>query len=210
MDKLFEKIARLSPVVKLGALIGSVALIFAVFYFGVIGGTSAKADETRERANLKRAEKELAEVNRAKAEEKQECEKLKKKLKKSKRKMRRFRGMLPDDPRIWLLMKEVKDRLGQLSLSKLVPAEEEPKKIYAVIPLDVVVEGTFHQLLKFFHEVSRMPRIVNVQDVGFQRLAPAGGSAQSEVRLRAKFRITTFRYRKRRHRRSSGAKKKKS
>jgi len=209
MDKLFEKIARLSPVVKLGVLVGSLVLIFGVFYFGVLGGTSAKADETREIANLERAKKELAEVQRTKAEEKQECERLKKKLKKAKRKMRRFRGMLPDDPRVWLLMKEVKERLGQLSLKKLVPAEEERKRIYSVIPLDVVAEGTFHQLLKFFHDVSKMPRIVNVQDVSLQRIASPGGAKATEVRLRAKFRITTFRYRQRHHRRSSGKKKKK-
>lgn len=210
MNKLFEKIARLSPALRLGALIGSVVVIFAVFYFGVIGGTSSKADETREIANLERAKKERAEVQRAKAEEKQECEQLQSKLKKSKRKMRRFRGMLPDDPQIWLLMKEIKDRLGQLSLKKLSPAEEERKKIYSVIPLDLVVEGTFHQLLKFLHDVSKMPRIVNVQDVDFERLVPSGTSARREVRLRAKFRITTFRYRQRHRRRSSSVKKKKS
>jgi type IV pilus assembly protein PilO len=207
MDKQFEKIARLSPVVKIAVLVLTEVLIFGVFYFAVIGGTSAKTDETRELANLRRAERELAEAERAKAEEKQECEKLKMRLKKAKRKMRRFRGMLPDDPQIWLLMKEVKAHLGELSLKKLVPVEEEHKRIYTIIPLDVVVEGTFHQLLKFFHDLSTMPRIVNVQDVHLSRVAKAGSATEKEVRLLAEFRITTFRYRQRRSRRKKRKKK---
>ena len=207
MEKHFEKIARLSPVVKIAVLVLTEVVIFTVFYYLVIGGTSAKADETRELANLRRAERELAAAERTKAEEKQECEKLKKRLKKAKRKMRRFRGMLPDDPQIWLLMKEVKGHLGELSLKKLVPAEEEHKRIYTIIPLDVVVERTFHQILQFFHDISKISRIVNVQDVHLSRLGKAASPTDKEVKLQAEFRITTFRYRQRRSRRRKRKKK---
>ncbi|MFH2007264.1 MAG: type 4a pilus biogenesis protein PilO [bacterium] len=190
MDKFFEKIARLPAVLKVGVLCGTVAVIFAGFYFGVAGGSGAKTDETKELANLKRAKQEFAQAERSKAEEKQECESLKKKLKKAKRKMRRFRGMLPDDPSISALIKDIKAKLSGLALVDYARREEIKRKIYAMIPLDLTVVGPFHSAIKFFHEVSVMPRIVNVTDVSLTDAEVSRGKTNMKV----SFRVSTFRY----------------
>ena len=204
MEKLFEKIARLPALLKLGVLFGTVAIIFGGFFFGVVGGVSAKSDETAELANLKRAKQEFAEAERTKAEEKQECEKLKKTLKKAKRKMRRFRGMLPDDPQISLLIKEIKGKLSGLTLISYARLPEKRKKIYTIIPLDLVVTGSFHSLLKFLHELSIMPRIVNVEDVSLT----APRRVEGKMHLKVQLRLSTFRYRKKRSRRPAKKKNK--
>jgi type IV pilus assembly protein PilO len=202
MDKLFEKIARLHAAVKLGIGVGTVAAIFAAFFFGVAGGPTAKSDETKEKANLKRAKEEFAMAERNKAEEVRQCERLKKKLKKARRKMRRFRGMLPDNPSISMLIKEIKAKLSGLALVEYNRREEIRSKIYATIPLDITVKGPFHSALKFFHEVSTMPRIVNVTDLLLEKVEIVNNRSQMEI----SFRVSTFRYLRKRRRRSGKGK----
>lgn len=207
MNKFFEKIARLHTGVKLGIGVGIVLAIFAAFWFGVAGGSGAKSDETKEKANLKRAKEEFALAERNKAEEVRQCVRLKKKLKKAKRKMRKFRGMLPDDPAISMLIKEIKARLSGLALVEYNRREEIRSKIYATIPLDITVKGSFHSALRFLHEVSAMPRIVNVTDLVLENIEMVNHRPQMDI----SFRVSTFRYlRKKRRRRSKGKKRKKS
>lgn len=194
MDKFFEKIARLHTGVKLGILAGTVALIFGGFWFGVAGGSSAKSDETKEKANLKRAREDFALAERNQAEKVRQCEQLKKKLKKARRKMRKFRGMLPDNPSISMLIKDIKARLSGLALVEYNRREEIRSKIYAEIPLDLQVKGPFHSALKFFHEVSSMPRIVNVTDLVLENIETVQGKPHMDI----SFRVSTFRYRKKR------------
>lgn len=199
MDKFFEKIARLHPGVKIGVLVGSIVVILGGFYFGVAGGTSAKSDETKERANLKRAKEEFALAERNKTEEVRQCEALKKKLKKAKRKMRKFRGMLPDNPSVSMLIKDIKARLSGLALVEYNRREEIRSKIYAEIPLDITVKGPFHSALKFFHEISTMPRIVNVTDLVLEKVE----MVQNRPQMNISFRVSTFRYLRKKRRRKS-------
>lgn len=203
MDKLFEKIARLHTGVKLGVGVGTVAVIFAAFWFGVAGGSGAKSDETKEKANLKRAKEEFALAERNKAEEVRQCGRLSKKLKKARRKMRKFRGMLPDDPSISMLIKDIKARLSGLALVEYNRRAEIRSNIYATIPLDITVKGPFHSAIKFLHEVSTMPRIVNVTDLVLEKIEKVNNRPHMDI----SFRVSTFRYLKKRRRRSSKSKK---
>jgi type IV pilus assembly protein PilO len=200
MDKFFEKVARLPAAVKLVIGVGTVAaIILGYWLFGMAGGSSAKADETKERANLKRAADELALAERGKAEEGRLCAQLRKKLKKARRKMRRFRGMLPDDPSVSMLIKDIKARLSGLALVEYNRREESRTKIYARIPLDIKVRGPFHSALRFFHEVGTMPRIVNVTNLVMEKPEIEAGKPSMEI----SFRVSTFRYLKRGRRRAS-------
>jgi type IV pilus assembly protein PilO len=203
MEKLFEKIARLSLAIKLILLIATPALILIVFYFGIYQGASDKGAIEREEANLRRAQRKVAQAKREKAQEKRECEQLKKKLTKTKRKIKRFQGMLPDDPQISLLIKEIKSKLSGLMMVEYTRQPEVPKKIHAVIPLDLKVRGSFHELLRFLHELSIMPRIVNVQNIGMTDAKLVEG----KVRLQVSFRISTFRYLRRKAKTKKGRKK---
>jgi type IV pilus assembly protein PilO len=203
MDKFFEKIARLHAGLKLGVGVGTMTVIFAGFWFGVAGGSGAKSDETQEKANLKRATEEFALAERNKAEEVRECVRLKKKLKRARRKMRKFRGMLPDDPAVSMLIKDIKSRLSGLALVEYNRRDELKSKIYATIPLDITVKGPFHSALKFFHEVSTMPRIVNVTDLVMENIELVNHRPQMDI----SFRVSTFRYLKKKKRRSRKGKK---
>jgi len=191
MQKLFETVAKLSLLIKMLVFVGSIGLVVAGFLLSAsMGSADPKAAYHKELANLRRAKQELAEAQRAKAEEKQECEQLKLKLKKAKDKKKRFRGMLPDDPQISLLIKDIKSKLSGLTLIEYARLEEVAERIYSRIPLDITVEGTFHQLLKFLHEVSIMPRIIKVSGIKVQQPRKLEG----KMVMKVTFRVSTFRY----------------
>ena len=190
MDKLFEKIARFSPIIKIAVLFGAVLLLFGGFYLGLAGGSSAKGDEARERANLKRAKQEYAAAEEDKDAEKRTCEKMRKGLKKATRKMRKFQGMLPNQPSISQLIMDLKSKLSGLVLEDYARRPEVSRGVYAEIPLDLTVRGPFHQAVKFFHEVSLMARIVNIADVSFEDAVVTAGKTHMKIR----FTVSTFRY----------------
>ena len=191
MQKFFESIAKLSLLIRALVLVGSVGIVVAVFLVKAsMGSADPKAAYHKELANLRRAKQELAEVSRAKAEEKQQCEELEARLKKAKEQKKRFRGMLPDDPELSMLIKDVKSKLSGLNLVEYARLEEVAERIYARIPLDITVEGSFHQLMKFLHEVSILPRIIKVS--GIKLSDPK--RAEGKTALRVVFRVSTFRY----------------
>ena len=51
------------------------------------------------------------------------------------------------------------------------PKPEITKGFYAEIPVAIKVEGKYHNLAVFFDKVSRLPRIVNIEDI---KIAPSG------------------------------------
>lgn len=48
------------------------------------------------------------------------------------------------------------------------PKPEVKKNFYAEIPVDIRIEGRYRDIVKFFDEVSKMPRIVNISDITMQ------------------------------------------
>jgi len=60
---------------------------------------------------------------------------------------------------------ETLTRQGDFTLKKFTPGEFVPKEFYAEWPIEVVVDGTYHNLALFFDRMSRFSRIVNVEDM---------------------------------------------
>lgn len=205
MDKFFEKVARLSSVVKLAVLFATVAVIFGVFIFLILGTGGGKGGEEVEQAKLKAARKALKQAQQTNEQKMVDCDKLKQDFDRARKKMRRFEGMLPDDPAISSLIKDIKSKLSGLSLVEFTRQPDERKRVYAVIPLDLKVVGSFHKLLRFFHEISIMPRIVNISDVALTEPKTVDGKSC----LTVSFRVSTFRYLKKR-RQPKAAKEKKT
>ncbi|HEY5512447.1 MAG TPA: type 4a pilus biogenesis protein PilO [Geomonas sp.] len=70
------------------------------------------------------------------------------------------------------------------------PKPEVPKDFYAEVPVDIAVSGTFYNVADFFVAVSKLPRIVNINNVSFSDLKYAGGRTTLKVNCLA----TTFRF----------------
>ena len=60
---------------------------------------------------------------------------------------------------------ETLTRQGDFTLKKFTPGEFIQKEFYAEWPIDIQVEGTYHNLALFFDRMSRFSRIVNVEDL---------------------------------------------
>lgn len=70
------------------------------------------------------------------------------------------------------------------------PKDEVPREFYAEVPIEIEFNGGFHEIARFFDDVSKLPRIVNVADlrVEIERETPLG------TRLLVKGNATTFRF----------------
>ena len=70
------------------------------------------------------------------------------------------------------------------------PKDEVPREFYAEVPIEIEFTGGFHDIARFFDDVSKLPRIVNVADlkIDIEKETPIG------TRLIVKGNATTFRF----------------
>lgn len=62
-----------------------------------------------------------------------------------------------------------------LEFALFKPKSEVRKGLYAEVPVDVKVRGTYHELGTFFDRVSKLPRIVNIRDIKVGGAKDIGG-----------------------------------
>ena len=58
---------------------------------------------------------------------------------------------------------ETLTRQGDFTLKKFTPQDFIPKEFYAEWPIDIAVDGTYHNLALFFDRMSRFSRIIHVE-----------------------------------------------
>ena len=78
---------------------------------------------------------------------------------------------LPDKKELPSLLKEVSVAGSNAGLTFMLFQPNPPvnKEFYTEIPLSMKVEGTFLQIADFFFQVSRLNRIVNIQNISMRR-----------------------------------------
>jgi type IV pilus assembly protein PilO len=84
---------------------------------------------------------------------------------------------------------ETLTRQGDFTLKKFTPAEFVQKEFYAEWPIEIQVEGTYHNLALFFDRMSRFSRIVNVEDMNVKSLDNVPGKS-----IASNFTAKTFIY----------------
>jgi type IV pilus assembly protein PilO len=70
------------------------------------------------------------------------------------------------------------------------PAGEVSKEFYAEIPVEIRVRGTYNNVALFFDKVSKLPRIVNISEVGMDNAKEAFGRWEINTSCTA----TTFKF----------------
>jgi type IV pilus assembly protein PilO len=81
--------------------------------------------------------------------------------------------------------------LSGLTMLRVQPRSEELEEFYVKIPVSLAITGRFHQIGKFFYNVSRLERAVNMDNVKLQDPKTQG----DEVTLSVDVLATTFRRR---------------
>lgn len=170
----------LALVIILGAILG---IYWQVFYRPVVAEIKAiepelnqlKAELSAKRDIVKEKGRYLAELEQTRAE------------------LHLALKQLPNKSEIPTLLENISE-LGMsagLQFKLFKPMAEVPKNFYAEIPVEIEVEGKFRDLVTFFDDVAKMPRIVNISDINITGSQKTPGSA---VTLSTKCNATTYKF----------------
>jgi type IV pilus assembly protein PilO len=99
---------------------------------------------------------------------------------------------LPNDREIPGLLKGI-STLGRkvgLEVRKFTPLAEEKREYVAEVPVELEVRGSYHEVAMFFDRLSKMNRIVYVQDIEMGAAEERGG----KVYLTVEGKAVTFRF----------------
>lgn len=99
---------------------------------------------------------------------------------------------LPDGREIPALLSDIDGlaRKSGLEVRKFQPLPEVTREYYAEVPVQIVMDGGFHEVGTFFDKVSKMNRIVSVADV---LLSDAAENAGDTV-LTVSGKVVTYRF----------------
>ena len=106
--------------------------------------------------------------------------------------LQRLLQILPTARNAEELIKKIQALAGQgeFFLKKWAPKEYINKDFYAEWPIDLQVDGTYHNLALFFEKVARFSRIINIEDLVMVGYPDAAGGRT----LGANFTMKTFIY----------------
>lgn len=72
---------------------------------------------------------------------------------------------------------ETLTRQGDFTLKKFTPGDFAPKEFYSEWPIEIAVDGTYHNLALFFDRMSRFSRIINVEELKIGLLDNVAGKS---------------------------------
>ncbi len=104
---------------------------------------------------------------------------------------RRNKRALPEEAEMAAFLEDI-NRLAELSgldIRLIEPRPEEAEPLYVKIPVALQLTGRYHQFMKFFYNVSRLERAINMEDVRVGRPRKEGDETLLDVDVLA----TTFR-----------------
>ncbi|MCU0576388.1 MAG: type 4a pilus biogenesis protein PilO [Desulfobacterota bacterium] len=177
MDKIIETLLRQKPFIKVLALIVILGAIIGLYWQFLYRPVQAEIAVIEPELNKLKAE--LA----AKKEIVKEKERYIAELEQTRAKLYIALKQLPDKSEIPTLLENVSS-LGTaagLQFKLFKPMPEVSKNFYAEIPVDIQVDGKYRDVVSFFDNVSKMPRIVNIVNIIMDKSKkdPSGGTMVS-------------------------------
>ncbi len=161
LEPLFEKVGLLTRLQRL--LIFAAAILLLVggfFYFSYY----PKMKQIDTLSSTKKSLEQKLSVTKAKAKK---LEEYRARMKKAEEDFLIAKAVLPETNEIPALLSSISQSGQDAGLEFLLfqPKPEVKKDFYAEIPVSIKVAGTYHNVASFFDNVSRLYRIVNIQDV---------------------------------------------
>ncbi len=161
MDKLYAFIQKTPNAQKIAALVMLIALIVGGHYWFVYQGQAE---------DLEKQEKLLAKLEEE-LQEKQEIagnlSMFKKKVEFLQQKLEEKKKNLPDDANMDQLLKTLNElsEKSDIRIIKFTPQPEVRKNFYAEIPVQMHIQGNYHEITTFFDKVAKEDRIINVTNI---------------------------------------------
>lgn len=186
LQSKIDQIAKLPQAARTGIAIGVAVLIGAVYFFGFYQAESAKLKQLRAKElELQRKLSEVRSIAANIAAFEAEITELEVELSAALR-------QLPNEKQLEILLADISN-LGKTAGVEIHSFERMPEQVhdfYAEVPIAIELEGTYHEIARFFDLVSRLPRIVNMGTLDMKVAA----ESQEETTLSVKGTATTFRF----------------
>jgi type IV pilus assembly protein PilO len=180
-----QSFAKLPVAGKIGLLGLILGLVGGVYYFVFHVSVSDEIDGARSRQRALHSQMSEAEARNA------EYVRLRSELTAREGLDRGNLRALPESAETASFLQDL-NRLGELSGLHLVlvqPQPEEPDTHYVRLPVTLRLQGRYHQLARFFHNVSRLDRLISMEDIHLQQPTLQG----EEVHLSVDVLATTYR-----------------
>jgi len=161
LDPVFEKIERITKLQRILIYVGSFVILIGPFvYFSYL--PKLNKIDTLEK-NLETLKNQLAMAKRQASQ----IETWRKKYKQAQAQFAIAKRALPQQKEIPSLITGISESGQQAGLDFLLfkPLKEKPKNFYAEIPISIKVTGGYHDVATFFDKVSRLSRLVNIDNI---------------------------------------------
>ncbi|MDH3201987.1 MAG: type 4a pilus biogenesis protein PilO [Myxococcales bacterium] len=167
-------------------LVGVLALLGAGYYAVVHSSISGELEASRQQKQQLQDQ-----IRDAERREKQYLE-LTQELANREASDRQNRRILPEDSEIAGFLQDL-NRVAELSgltIRLVEPRPEQRQELYSKIPVVLALTGRYHQLGKFFYNVSKLDRAISMENIRMTqpRQLPSG-----EVVINVDVRATTYR-----------------
>jgi type IV pilus assembly protein PilO len=186
MASLEDRFVGLPGWSKALALVGVLALLSGVYYTLVHGSISGDLKAAGQK------QKQLQDqIRDAERREKQYLE-LTQELANREVADRQNRRILPEDAEIAAFLQDL-NRVAELSgltIRLVEPRPEQRQELYSKIPVVLALSGRFHQMGKFFYNVSKLDRAISMENI---RMTQPKLLSSGEMVIDVDVRATTYR-----------------
>jgi type IV pilus assembly protein PilO len=181
-----DQLAKLSRGARMGVLLGLAVLLGAGYYLGAYKGEAEKLQAMRSKElELQRKLSEVRSIAANIAAFEAEITQLEAQLAVALR-------QLPNEKQLEVLLADISN-LGKTAGVEIKSFKRESEQVhdfYAEVPITVQLEGSYHEIARFFDSVSRLPRIVNMGALDMR----VSAATAAETRLVVSGTATTFRF----------------
>lgn len=163
----------------------ALAIVFALILFG-----SWKFDISDQTGNLAQAEQkeqDLKHTFETKQQKAANLNALKEQMKEMQQSFGDMLRQLPNKTEIAGLIVDISQTglAAGLQFDMFKPEKEQPTEYYAELPIDIVVNGTYHQLGEFISGIASLPRIVTTHNIKIVRQKDSKGAPSNELQMTA-------------------------
>jgi type IV pilus assembly protein PilO len=181
-----EQVAKLPKAVRVGVIGAVCVMVAAGYYFGVYQDSRLELERMRAKElELQRKLSEVRSVAANIAAFEEEITLLEAKLAKALR-------QLPNQKQLEVLLTDISNlaKNSGVEVNSFKRNSEVVHDFYAEVPIELSLEGGYHDVAQFFDMMSKLPRIVNM---GALNVSVSNESAES-TRLKVTGTATTFRF----------------
>lgn len=188
-DLNLDKILKLAPMQKFVVLLLLNFVLLGAFYYLVYKGKGEEVDYLQQELNklqAKHAEQKKVLANLPKFRKENEALKVK---------FKELLKLLPNTKEIPSLLTNISNLAQDCGLEILLfePQKEIPRDFYADIPVEMQVNGDYHNIGYFFDKVSKLERIVNISDISIA-VSSKKKNGSEKPKLNSKFKAITFKF----------------